>query len=132
MTNELDPADLARNPEVGRKYAADPLVERRVTARFFMSLVEAMAETAASPGSVRIPACIMHGTADRLTHFEGSRLFYEGLGDIPKSLKLWDGFYHELFQEDEKNEVFGEVWSFLVGQGLVEELAPRRSGTARG
>jgi alpha-beta hydrolase superfamily lysophospholipase len=119
MTNELDPGDLARNPEVGRKYVADPLVERKVTARFFISLTEGMAETAASAASVRIPACIMHGTADRLTHFEGSRLFYDGLGDIPKALKLWDGFYHELFQEDEKEDVFREVLSFLVDQGLV-------------
>ncbi len=115
MTNEIDPAVLARNPEVGRRYAADPNICRLVSARFYVEMLRGMQETNAGAGSLKTPAFILHGSADKLTSLEGSRSFYERLGDIPKAFRVMDGFYHELFQEDEREEVFRLIEEWLGG-----------------
>lgn len=119
MTNEINPAFLSRNPEVGRKYAADPDVGNKVSAGWFVQNLEGMARVNANAAKVAIPAFILQGTEDRLVSVEATRAFFASLGDIPKAYKEFEGFYHELFQEDERDQVFGFIWDWLVQRGLV-------------
>jgi alpha-beta hydrolase superfamily lysophospholipase len=47
----------------------------------------------------------MHGSADGLTAASGTEDFAKGIkGDV--SLKIWDGLYHEIHNEPEKQAVF--------------------------
>lgn len=119
MTNEINAADLARNPEVGRRYVADPHVCKLVSTRWFVEFVATQARVMAEAGKVARPVFILQGTDDRLVRAEASRAFYERLGSIPKSFRHMEGFYHELFQEDQREEVFALILEWLRGQGLA-------------
>ena len=48
-----------------------------------------------------LPLLIMHGDADRLAAPEGSRALYDAVMSEDKTLKLYPGFYHELYNEPE-------------------------------
>ena len=50
----------------------------------------------------------MHGTADRITYAHGSEDFaaLASKNNRDVTLKLWDGFYHELHNEPQKQDVF--------------------------
>jgi len=111
--NEIDPGLLARNPEVGRAYAADPLVCKVVSAGWFLAFVEAMAKVAG--GAVRFtrPCLILQGTADKLVDPAASRAFFEAAGSSDKTYRSYDGLYHELHNEDERETVFGDVDRWL-------------------
>jgi alpha-beta hydrolase superfamily lysophospholipase len=52
---------------------------------------------------LRVPLLIMHGTADRLTSYKGSEEFTQKHTGGLVTLKLWDGFYHELHNEPEED-----------------------------
>ncbi len=119
VTNELNPAHLARNPEVGRRYVADPLVTNRVSAGWYAAFTQAMADAMAEAGRLTIPTLILQGTDDRMVDPQASRAFYERLGDGPKAFRSWEGFYHELFQEDEREQVFAAMWEWMKGQRLL-------------
>ena len=56
----------------------------------------------------------MSGTSDRLSNPEGSHLLYERAGSKDKTLKLYDGFYHEIFNEPGREQVFGDMESWLT------------------
>jgi len=55
----------------------------------------------------------MHGTADRLCDPEGSRLLYEKVGSKDKTLKLYEGFHHEIFNEPGRNQVLADTAAWL-------------------
>jgi len=57
---------------------------------------------------------IMHGSADRLADPRGSELLYERAGAKDKTLKLYDGFYHEIFNEPEHKLVMADVEAWLI------------------
>ncbi len=119
MTNEIDPSVLSRNPEVGRRYAADPNVCKKVSAGWFVSMLRGMAETNASAGRLAIPTYILQGTDDKLVSPEAAKAFFDKLGDIPKSFRFMEGFYHELFQEDQREEVFELIKEWLNANGIL-------------
>ena len=56
-----------------------------------------------------VPLLLMHGSNDQITDPAGSQTFFNA---NPKNfkLKIWDGIYHEIHNEPEKEEVF----NFLI------------------
>src|SRR5262245_53359804 len=113
LDNEINPSYLSRDPEVGRAYASDPLVNRKVSAKWFAEATRAMEEVSDWAGQIKTPVLVMHGTADRLESVEATKKIFERIGSTDKELVIYDGFYHELFNEPEKQEVFDRVTNWL-------------------
>jgi lysophospholipase len=113
MANEIDPATLSRDPEVGRTYAEDPLVHRLVSARWFSEATRAMNEIRATAPEITTPVFMLHGTEDRLAAVDATQAVFDLIGSRDKQLQIYAGFYHELFNEPEKREVFQTVGDWL-------------------
>jgi acylglycerol lipase len=113
LDNEINPANLSRDPEVGRAYAADPLVNRKVSTKWFSEATRAMQEVAARAGEITTPVLVMHGTEDRLASVDATRRLFERIPASDKELVIYSGFYHELFNEPEKQEVFDRVTGWI-------------------
>jgi len=113
LDNEIDPAVLSRDPEVGRAYANDPLVNRKVSTKWFAEATRAMAEVAGSGPLITTPILIMHGTEDKLASVDATKRLFERIGSSDKELVIYPGFYHELFNEPDKQEIFDRVTDWL-------------------
>lgn len=111
---QLDATSISRDPAVVAAYDADPLVYRgKVPAGLGGGLLATMATFPDRLPQLRVPLLVLHGTADRLTNPAGSTLAHERAGSPDKELKLYDGLYHEIFNEPEKAEVIGDVVGWL-------------------
>jgi acylglycerol lipase len=113
LDNEIDPSNLSRDPEVGRAYAADPLVNRKVSAKWFAEATRAMQEVVEWAPRIATPLLVMHGTDDRLASVDATRRLFERVTSKDKELVVYPGYYHELFNEPEKQEVFERVTDWL-------------------
>lgn len=113
LDNEINPAHLSRDPEVGRAYAADPLVNRKVSPKWFAEATRAMHEVTEWASKITRPILVMHGTEDRLASADATKRLFERIGSSDKELVIYPGFYHELFNEPEKQEVFERVTEWL-------------------
>jgi alpha-beta hydrolase superfamily lysophospholipase len=113
MPNEIDPGVLSRDPEVGRVYAADPLVHRVVSARWFSEATRAMDEMAGAAPAIKAPVLVMHGTDDKLAGVDATRRVFDLLGSSDKQLIVYPGFYHELFNEPDRHRIFDAVGDWL-------------------
>ena len=110
----LDPAGVSRDPEVVRAYVSDPLVHHgKVRARLIAEMMAAMKQTLAHASEISLPILIMHGEDDTLTSPDGSREFFAHAGSTDKTLKIYPGLYHEIFNEPEKDAVLGEMTDWL-------------------
>ncbi|HJQ24777.1 MAG TPA: lysophospholipase [Blastocatellia bacterium] len=113
LKNEINPAHLSRDREVGKAYAADPHVTRKVSPKWFAEATRAMAEVQQWAGQIRTPLLVMHGTADRLASVEATKALFARLGSPDKELVIFEGYYHELFNEPEKYELYERVTAWL-------------------
>src|SRR6476659_6523925 len=64
---------------------------------------------------VTLPVLILHGTADQATRPSGSQHFYDRVGSHDKTLKLYDGHFHDLLNDVDKEIVISEIKSWIVG-----------------
>lgn len=115
QANGLEVTALARDPAVVQAYQDDPLVHDRVSARLFAVCYSAGLWALAHASEFPLPLLLMHGSADRLTSAAASQEFANRAPDC--TFQLWDGFYHELHNEPEKDAVLARMLDWL-GQRL--------------
>lgn len=103
----LDGTVLSRDPEVIKAYQSDPLVHDRMSLGFGKAGLNATDFAWKHAEEFSVPLLIMHGAADRNTYSHGSadfaKLAAKKYPDV--TLKLWEGLYHEIHNEPEKDQV---------------------------
>lgn len=110
----LDASGVSRDPDVVNAYMSDPLVHHgKLSARLLSEMSAAMKNTLARAGDVRIPIILMHGDADLLTAPSGSAELHAKAGSKDKTLKLYPGLYHEIFNEPEQDAVLADMSNWL-------------------
>ena len=55
----------------------------------------------------------MHGTEDHATVCRGSEFFFEHAGSADKTLKLYEGHYHDLLNDIGKEEVLADILGWI-------------------
>ena len=55
---------------------------------------------------------LMHGSGDRITSAPASQEFAQKAGKLV-TLRIWDGYYHEIHNEPEKSEVIQVMVDWL-------------------
>jgi alpha-beta hydrolase superfamily lysophospholipase len=115
---------VSRDPAVVKAYDEDPLVFRgAVPARSLAELAGAMSNFSQRAAELRMPVLIQHGTGDTLVPLAGNRLIYEQLGSADKTLLIYEGLYHEIFNEPEQQRVLDDLLAWL-GQHAANGRAP--------
>jgi lysophospholipase len=96
----VDATALSRDPEVVRAFETDPLVHHGpIPGQTVAALSEEVATFKARAKELALPFLLMHGYADRLADPEASRAFHAAAGSNDKILVLWEGLFHEIFNE---------------------------------
>jgi acylglycerol lipase len=110
----LDSAHLSRDKAVVEAYDNDPLVYRgKITARLGSELFSAMAKYGAEMTSITLPLLIMQGSEDKLVNQDGAKTLYAKAGCKDKTLKIYEGCYHEIHNEPDKAKVFADLVAWL-------------------
>lgn len=113
MGNELDVNGLSRDRAVVEAYLADPLVHDRISTRLFTELLNGMDSAHTRAKALTLPTLIFHGGADILTHPEGSKEFFDAISSEDKTLKIYDGYFHETLNELGKEAVLDDVMAWI-------------------
>ena len=110
----IDATAISQDEAVVQAYLNDPMVYHgKLSARLAAEIITATRRLPREIAGLTLPVLIMHGSEDRLSRPEGSRLLYERLGSKNKTLKLYRGFHHELFNEPGRRQVFEDMERWL-------------------
>jgi len=110
----VDPSLVSRDPEVVRAYREDPLVfHGKLPARTVAELAAAVGRFPAEVPQIRLPLLVMHGTKDALAPVAGATMVHERAASTDKTLRLYEGLYHEILNEPERQTVLGDLLSWL-------------------
>lgn len=123
--------DFTRDPVALAALNADPLTKDETQpAATVAALVRADERLHDSFGDINIPVLIMHGTADKATVCRGSEYFYEHAGSADKTLKLYEGHYHDLLNDVGKETVFDDIANWIEERLVSLSDAPHRGVSA--
>jgi lysophospholipase len=110
----IDSALVSRDPAVVEDYRSDPLVHHgKVPARTAVGLADAVQSLPSTVGAITVPTLILYGTADGLCPPAGSVMLGERIGAADKTVKAYDGLFHEIFNEPERETVLDDVTGWL-------------------
>jgi len=113
----IDASAISQDQTVIDAYVNDPLVYHgKIRARLGAELIKAIQSLPNQMPKISLPILILSGTNDRLSSPEGSRLLFECINSRDKTLKLYDGFYHEIFNEPGRTQVFSDIENWLTAQ----------------
>jgi len=115
----LNNADFSRDPAAVEKMNTDPLIAKESQpAETASELLKAAERLKLNMPQFRVPVFIIHGTEDKATRPAGSQYFYDNAGSEDKTLKLYEGHYHDLLADIGKEIVMADI------QAWIEERLP--------
>jgi acylglycerol lipase len=111
---KLKNEDFSRDPKAVEALNSDPLTAHEVQPAITVAaLVRADERLREEFPVMTLPVLIMHGTDDRATVCHGSEFFYKTAGAKDKTLKLYEGHYHDLLNDIGKEEVMADIKSWI-------------------
>jgi acylglycerol lipase len=111
---EIDSTAVSRDPGVVRDYDADPLnYHGKLPARTVAELSDSIRAFPERVAGLTLPILTMHGTDDRLTPPEGSEMVVERAASEDKSIIRYEGLYHELLNEPERQKVLDDIVAWM-------------------
>lgn len=130
----IDPSLVSRDPAAAGAYAADPLnCHGKVPARTLAELVRLVEFLPGALPRIRLPLLIMHGTDDKLAGVEGSEGVIDSVASADKTLLLYEGLYHEVFNEfpADRMKVLADMSGWLDRRIVKKPVRAVRAGRVR-
>jgi alpha-beta hydrolase superfamily lysophospholipase len=111
---KLKKEDFSRDPKVTRALLDDPLLADEVQpTKTVAEMVRADERLKRDFGLFTLPLLIIHGTKDTVTRPEGSQEFYANAGSKDKTLKLYEGYFHDPLSDIGKEAVMADIRSWI-------------------
>jgi alpha-beta hydrolase superfamily lysophospholipase len=110
---------FSRDPKAVEAMDNDPLIanETQPTQTVAQMVIADDKLKAAFP-QFTLPVMIIHGTEDKATRYQGSPLFYDTASSPDKTIKLYEGHFHDLLNDVDKELVIADI------KAWVEERIP--------
>ncbi|WCJ42152.1 alpha/beta-Hydrolases superfamily protein [Euphorbia peplus] len=105
---------VSRDPEALVAKYSDPLVYTgSIRVRTGYEILRITTYLQQNLNKLRVPFLVLHGTADTVTDPKASEKLYEEASSTDKTIKLFDGFLHDLLFEPEREDIMNDIIDWL-------------------
>jgi acylglycerol lipase len=114
---KLKAEDFSRDEGFVARMKNDPLISKEgYEAQTVAELVRADERLRREFSRITPPVLILHGTGDRAAKAHGSQAFYEAAGSKDKTLRLYEGHFHDLLNDLDREQVMADITEWLAAQ----------------
>jgi|SRR5665648_367007 len=111
----LDASTISRDPQVVSTYANDPQVfHGKTPARLAAEMLKAMMRVTAEVNTITLPFIVVQGSDDKLVDPGGAQMLYDQAASKDKTIRIYEGMYHEVFNEPDRARVLDDVETWLA------------------
>lgn len=122
---DLKDDDFSRDPMFVERMKQDRLITHaRYPSQTVAEMARAEDRMAKAFPRITLPVFIMHGTFDKVTKPHGSQLFYDTTGSSDKTLRLYEGHFHDLLNDVGRERVMADI------KDWIDRHIPRRAAEA--
>lgn len=105
---------VSRDQQVVKAYTEDPLALKEFTTKLLgEAFIKGARQIMEKASSYRYPCLILHGGGDLIVNPDASRYFHEHISSKDKQLKIYDGLFHEILNEPEKDTVLEDIHQWI-------------------
>lgn len=108
-----DPSFISRDEKVVEAYVNDPLVSQKASARLLAEVYYATFRAAKEAAKINIPCLIQVGSADVSFDPESREELYNTIPAKDKTLKVYEGYRHEVYNEIDKEKPLKDLEDWL-------------------
>ncbi|MCB9527734.1 MAG: lysophospholipase [Myxococcales bacterium] len=105
---------MSHDPATIQEYGTDPLIGRVASARWLTETEAAQAAAIAGAGAITVPVLVQQAAADRIVSVDAARRLYDAIGSKDKTWTAYDGLYHEIWFEKDREPVYAELRRWLA------------------
>jgi acylglycerol lipase len=107
--------DFSRDPATVESMNNDPLIAgESQPLETLAEMVRADERLKKGFSEITLPVLIIHGTADKATRPGGSQEFYDNAGSTDKTLKFYEGGYHDPLHDIDKETVMADIQNWIA------------------
>ena len=118
--------DFSRDPAIVQAMDSDALIaHEKQPIETLAAMVRADEVLERSFADITLPVLILHGTEDKATRPSGSQQFFDRAGSRDKTLKFYEGAYHDLLNDTDREQVAADIATWLDRQLGQRGSAPR-------
>lgn len=114
IPNPVNPLFLTHEASEIQRYRADPLIQRRITVRLVHEMLRYISIFEREEVSLACPIAVLMAEKDYIVDPRATRRFFEKLEAKRKTLEVFDGFYHEIFNEIGQDQAFEKLRYYLT------------------
>lgn len=119
---------FSRDPNVVQALNDDPLIGQETQpSQTMAAMVRADERVKQGFPLITLPVLILHGTLDKNAKPSGSQLFYDMAGSADKTLKLYEGSFHDLLNDLDKQVVMADIKGWLDARLPTTLRTPART-----
>ncbi|CAL5064519.1 unnamed protein product [Urochloa decumbens] len=108
---------VSRDPDALKTKYSDPLVYTGpIRVRTGNEILRISSYLQRNLSRVTVPFLVLHGTADTITDPRASQRLYHTSMSTNKSIKLYDGYLHDLLFEPERDDIANDIINWLSGR----------------
>lgn len=111
---------LSHDPQVAVNYEKDPLVHNRISVKLFIESQASGNFVLRNKHKVNVNLLLMHGTSDKITSCHATKKFARNTASLTH-LKLWEGMYHELHNETQKDQIYTYINEWLLNTVIKQK-----------
>ncbi len=113
MSNDINFRDLSHDLEIIKSYDADPFRHNRISPKLYLDFLETFPKVFDAANRIQLPALIQFAGDDKLVDKFSTLKFFDALGSIQKEKIEYTNFYHEIYNELERERVYEDLSVFI-------------------
>ncbi|MBI5529542.1 MAG: lysophospholipase [Deltaproteobacteria bacterium] len=114
----IDPAVVSHDEAVVKAYDTDPLNNKVATARWFTEVVAAQPRAIDLIRGYQGPLLVLQAGDDKLADPAATRTLFEAAGSQTKEMQVFEGFYHEVLNEVDRQAVYDTMERWMAKQSV--------------
>lgn len=113
LHNEINYGDLTHDHKVIEEYEKDVLRHDRISTFLFVEMLNTVDFAIEHAPKIKMPLYMQLSGDDRIVSRKRAELFFERAGSEKKELKVYEEYYHEIFNEVGRDTVYSDLKSWL-------------------
>lgn len=114
LFNEINFDVLSHDPKVRSEYASDSLRHDQVSPTVYMGMLESFGLLAREAGKIRLPTLLQQAGSDKVVSRSAAEQTFAKFSSVDKEIKIYEGFFHEIYNEVGRERVFNDLLAFLT------------------
>ena len=105
---------VSKDPLVVENYLKDPLNKAKITMGLYdQFIIKGIDFVKSNIDQFNYPVLLLHGSDDKIVDPTAAQIFLKNASSQDKTLKIYDGLYHEILNEPERDDVIDDITKWL-------------------